>query len=558
MKFKLFAVAALAGAVVIPQAAFAQEYGPDDTTSINKTQKVPKSPEEKKTEEETPLSLNFRVTNELHAYNNLDMLPLNEDTNQDILQTDDRQNFGYTSLAGGLSYKLRDDTTFSFGASLAGLWGNDQIGTLTSFGSFAYIYDLSVNWQAVDSDALKLSTRLGRQDYSIGGAIDDYFFKDIVDGATLDADFGAIGRVRLMFDIFGDAGRPRNVNFLEYISANKQTTNNFRGDTNVYRYGGVYELTDLLTDGLDARVFGFGSTIGAARASQVQNSPTTGADISEQGVLGNFADNDYTWLAGARINYHWDGPTTQWGVMGEYARSGGIDRKARRLGLYDVNADGNAFGAGAHLHTDLGGWGLEARARFFRADGPKYTTEQGLPYSHGFVSMKGSQIGGINMNRYAGWHPSAYVSGFTGIYDNPQDISRRSGTMMLHGGLGFLLGELARLDLDGWYFKDTGSTNFDVSRAEQAAQDIEYGYTLSDLKAEARLGKTLGTEWDATLTLNANDALSFYAIGGLFLPGDFYNIRIDRTAGTALGAPNGDSSQLENFWVASAGATVAF
>lgn len=563
MKFNRIALAALSGLFVAPQIGWAQEFGPDDTTSLSVEKSVvapadshaPEDEEGEGEEEASPLSWDFRVTNEFHAFDNRDLLPLNEATPQDILDTDDRRNFGYTSLSAGASYDVNRDTAFNFGASLSGLWGNDQIGSTTGFDGFAYIYDLSVDWTALDVDGVTLWTTLGRQGFSIGGAKEDYFFKDIVDGVTLNADFAQAGRLRLMFDIYADSGRPDNVNFLRYISGNKQSTHNFRGDTNVYRFGGVYELLDLV-EGLDLRAFGFGSAIGALRTTD--NKQTTGADISTQGVLGNFADQDYTVMLGGRVNYTYETDILNVGVMGEYARSMGIDRKARRLGLYDVNTEGNAFGAGAHGGADLNPVGVEGRFRFFRADGANYARDNGLPFSHGFVSMAGSRLGGINMGRYAGWRPSAYLSNSTGIRDNAQDLTRGAGTMSIHGGLGFLFGELTRLDLDAWYYQDTSKSNFDVSRAQEVGEDIAFGYSEAELAAQARLGKSLGTELNATVTVSPSDILSFYGIGGIFLPGEFYETRINRVAGTALGAPDNDADQLENFWVISGGATLAF
>src|SRR5690554_5408693 len=565
MKSKLFALAALGGVlvlpqIILPQVAVAQEMGADDTTSLDVERQLVRLPEAEvvedgEQEEVSALSWDFRVTNEFHAFDNLDLLPLKEDTPQDILDTDDRQNFGYTSLAAGVSYDVSDNTAFNLGAAVSGMWGNDQIGSSTGFGGFAYIYDLSVDWTAFQNDDIAVWTTLGRQAYSIGGAKEDYFFKDIIDGVTLNADFGMAGRLRLMFDVYGDSGRPDDVYFLNYINAHKQTTNNFRGDTDIYRFGGVYELLDIVK-GVDLRAFGYGAAIGALRTSS--NSQTTGADISTQGVLGNFADQDYTMLFGARANYTYESDTLVAGVMGEYARSMGIDRKARRLGLYDLDTEGNAFGVGAHAGVDLGMLGVEGRFRFFHADGGNHSKAEGLPFSHGFVGMKGSQIGGINMNRYAGWRPSAYVSNSSGIQDNPQDITRGAGTMSAHGGLGFLLGESVRLDVDGWYFQDTSETNFDVTRAREVGQDIAFGYSQAELEAQERLGKSLGTEFNLTLTVSPTDLLSLYAVGGVFMPGEFYETRINRNVGTSLGAPGGNADMLENFWVASAGATLAF
>ncbi|QDG51453.1 hypothetical protein FIV42_12070 [Persicimonas caeni] len=555
MKFKLFLLAAITGAAVAPNAALAQEYGPDDASSINVTRELDEEVDEELEDEK--LSWDFRLTNEFHSFDNLDLRPFDPDeiSPQEIEQFDDRQMFGYTSVSAGVAYDVLDDTTFNFGGVLSGMWGNDQVGSATDFQTPIYVYDLSVDWTAVDTGTFQLSTTLGRQGYAIGGVSDDYFFKDIVDGVSLNVDMGMAGRLRLMFDVFGEAGRPENVDFADFIGANAQTTNNFDGDTDVYRYGGVYEMLDIV-DGFDLRAFGYGSYIGAARAGQLDDTTSTGTDISAQGQLANFADEDYTFMFGARANYTLVADAFELGLMAEFARSQGIDRKNTNLGLYDVNTNGNAYGAAANLFTDLGAVDVEGRLRFFRADGNNYTEQDGLLFNHGFVSMKGSEIGGINMERYAGWHPTSYVSGFKGIFDNPQDIDRKAGTMLVRAGAGFTFVDKIRLDLDGWFYQDTSETNFDVARAPEI--DTPFGIGQPDLEAQERLGKTLGYELNAALTYIANDALSLYGIGGIFLPGEFYEIEIERAAGTALGAPNGDADELADFWVVSGGATLAF
>src|SRR5690554_795107 len=126
MKSKLFALAALGGVlvlpqIILPQVAVAQEMGADDTTSLDVERQLVRLPEAEvvedgEQEEVSALSWDFRVTNEFHAFDNLDLLPLKEDTPQDILDTDDRQNFGYTSLAAGVSYDVSDNTAFNLSA----------------------------------------------------------------------------------------------------------------------------------------------------------------------------------------------------------------------------------------------------------------------------------------------------------------------------------------------------------------------------------------------------------------------------------------------------------
>jgi hypothetical protein len=558
MNLKTCFVAALVSVVFVPASLLAQEYGPDDSSSVDAVREVDdEDVDDEEVDDEEAVRWDFRVTNEIHSSDNIDLQPLDESTNQRTLDTDQRHTFGFTSFAAGVSYDVLEDTTFNVGGTMSGLWGSDQLGTTTAFGGFAYIYDLSVDWTAVDSQAFELSTTMGRHGFSIGGARDDFFFKDIVDGATLMADFGRAGRLRLMGDVFGDTGRPDHINFVRFVSGDKQTTNNFRGDVNVYRFGGVYELLDAV-EGVDLRAFAFGSHIGATRAVAADNETSTGADRSHQGAIGNVADGDYTWMVGSRLNYTLELDTLELGVMGEFARSGGIDRKSRHLGFYDVTSNGNAYGAAAHVSQASPTVGVDGRLRFFYADGASYTEEEGLPFNYGFVSMKGSQIGGVAMSRYAGWHPSAYVSGFKGHDHAPQDIERKAGIMSVRAGVGFEFAEKVRLDLDAWHFQDASESNFDIERAEEVGAQTEWGYSEAELLAQERLGKTLGNEIDAAVTYFANEALSLYAIGGIFLAGEFYETPITRNAGTSLGAPEGEASQLEDFWLVAGGMTLAF
>jgi hypothetical protein len=320
----------------------------------------------------------------------------------------------------------------------------------------------------------------------------------------------------------------------------------FDGDTNTMRFGGVYENTKLI-DGLQFRLFGFYADVGAGPP------PHTGADRAFYGAHGNFADGDYNWMGGTRVGYDLDGDVFDLGVYGEFARSGGLDRKATQIGVRDVTANGNAFGAAVMPSLDLTSVDLSFIGQFFMADGGQYTGSEGLLFDYGFVGMKGSQIGGLNMSRFAGWHPSAYV-GTRGVYYTPQDVSRKSGTMLVHGGVGAELVERVQLDLDAWWFKDTGRTNLDdFDNLSQIADELPFGYTEADLIPQERLSKSLGLELDARVGYTPSDLLGFYVQGGLFLPGEYYKIEIPRTGGTALGAED-----PANFWAVLGGASLTF
>ncbi|TXD33600.1 hypothetical protein FRC96_15570 [Lujinxingia vulgaris] len=533
----------LVGAMVVPSTVLAQEISPEDAVSTERLQAPEIAPVAEEEAEDERLDWDFRLTSEVHSSDNAGFRQLDEENgNQERIETDDRHTFAYTSIAMGANYKVLDDTTLNFSASHSGLWGSDQLGGTNDFGGFFYVYDLNVDWQALDLDAVKLNARFGRQAYTIGGTPRDYFMRDNVDGLTLNFDFGAGGKLRVLaFDLFASQGRPDTVSFLRW-HAGRDLVYNMRGETNTFRYGGVYENTDLI-DGLEARAFGYFASIGGAG---------TGADRTHEGTLGNFSDNDFSWLAGARASYYLELDTARLGAYGEYAYSGGIDRKEVNIGVHDVAIDGQAFGAGVSGDLDLGAAGLHLALQYFRADGAQYGAD-GLQFNHGFVSMGGSYAGGLNMGRYNGWRPSAYVSR-EGIAHSEHDIRREGGTQILHGGLGVTLDPGLRLDLGAWMYQDTGSTNLDFARLDAAGDRLPSGYSRDQLEAQQRLGKSLGTELNASLSYQANEALSLYGMGGIFLPGEFYEIEITRNAGSARGSVD----NLQQFWAVSAGATLVF
>ena len=531
-------VLALAG-VLVPMTAVSQEITPEEAVSPEAV----RTAEPEDVDEDERLNLRFRLTSEVHSSDNAGFRELDEESgNQERIETDDRHTFAYTSFSLGGNYLVLDDTSVVFGASHSGLWGSDQLGGVNEFGGFFFVYDLHANWQAVDTDAFGLNVKLGRQGYSIGGTHRDFFLRDNIDGLTLNLDFGdAAGRLRILaFDLYASQGRPDNVSFLRW-HAGRDLVHNMRGETNTFRFGGVYENTTLV-ENLEARAFGFFSTIGGAG---------TGGDRTHEGTLGNFSDNDYVWMTGTRIGYFHPLEIGRIGAYGEYAYSGGIDRKEVNIGVHDVAIDGQAFGGAVLSEFDFGAIGLDGVFQYFRADGPSYGSD-GLMYNHGFVSFRGNYTGGLNMGRYAGWRPSAYL-GRNGIHQSEHDIRRQSGTQVLHSGLGVNFDPGLRLDLGLWHYQDTGRTNLDPDDLDVAGDNLPSGYSRDELQAQSRLGRTLGTEMNASLTYQANEALSIYGMGGLFLPGDFYDIEVSRNVGSLRG-----TDDLQNFWAISTGATLVF
>ncbi len=496
----------------------------------------------------------FQLSSEFVATDNQDYRnyePTQPEPWIDIYDSDDRANLFYTRVASGFSYLALDDVRVELAMSHSGLWGGDKIGSANAFGGFLFVDRMFVDWKAVSLPGFELTTQVGRQPFEIGGAYRDFFFDDVIDGVVINADLKKAGKIRLMpVDMYSSTLRPDDFNVAAGINSigtiPQSSAARYDGDTNTYRMGAIYENTELVK-GLALRVFGFYADIGASGPNG------TGSDRTFGGAHGNVADNDYNWMAGGRVGYTLEAGKLKMLAYGEFAHSGGLDRKATNLGLFDVTTNGNAFGAALLPSFEVNeNFGIRGRVQFFMADGGQYATDGGMLYNHGFVSFKGSQIGGLAANRIAGWHPTPYVH-TSGISHSVYDRERKAGTMMIHGGLGFDLIQKLKVDFDVYSFTDTSSTNYDYTRAIADSAELPFGYDEYDLSAQERLGKSLGLELDATLTYNPNAVLSFYTTGAMMMAGDFHKIEISRRAGTAIGAEDPDL-----FWAVSVGSSVKF
>ncbi len=488
------------------------------------------------------------IISRLQLRDDLDFRPLDESSPQAVLDTDDRLTFGFTQLRAGVEYDVSDRATAVISVAHNGLWGGQVFGDLRTDNMF-FMDKLYFDWTPVRSDAIDVKARFGRQYFEIGGARRDFFFRDVVDGLTLDVDLKAAGKLKILgVDIVGTQLRPDEVDFVTRQRSASSNVN-FRGDTNTYRTGVVYENTTAIP-GLEARAFGFYADVGSGNFCD-----STGSDISYCGKLANFSDNDYNWMAGGRVGYFHRGDSLKVGGYGEFARSGGIDRKDTSTGLLDVTADGNAFGAGVLADIGLGNaLELNLTGEFFRADGASYSSSNGVLFNHGFVSFKGNHIGGLAMDDTAGWHPSAYVGSYRGVENAPQEQERRGGTQTLHAQVGFGQVGAYRVNAGVWHLTDTGTSGLEEADIARVSQNLPFGYSQADLEAQQRLGKTLGVELDLGVTVQAADYISLYAQGAMFMPGDFYDRGITRSGGTALGRAPGQ--ELQNMWAVVTGVTL--
>ena len=517
-------------ALALPASAFAQN-------TVN--QDIEDRPIELE-EQEEKLETRVFFETEWHEFNNLDFRKLDESSDQAILDSDDRGGFAFTGVALEIGYQADKSTRLVVGTSYRGLWGNDQIGNSNRFGGFFYFTSLFVEYKPAKLN-YQPTFRLGRQRFEIGGmgGARDYILSDTVDQLRIDFPLGNIGTlITIPVNVVGLSQDNDDVTFVNFIGQNTMQSFGFRGQRMTRRHGAVLVINPEKLKALDVRAYGFYTDIGSLG---------TGSDITYNGRLGNFSDNDWVSNFGLRASYTIADMITPFAT---FDASIGWDRKERVTN--DVDTTGFAWSAGVTARKNKDGpkdWGIRAELSYFEAMGGTWQ-DNGQQYSHGYVGMKARHIGGLLTNRFLGWHPTGYV-GMFGISDNPQDTARKAGSRVitLNGNVA-LPGPLS-LSAGYWYIGDTAFTSLVPSTIDTITPP--FGYSRAEYEAQARFGKTLGHEVNFGFGLQASKALGFYARSGVFLPGDFYGIEIARAAGSSLG-----SSDPQLFWDVSAGTSLRF
>ena len=482
-------------------------------------------------EEDNKLTVNGMIETQWHEYNNLDFRERDETTDQTILDSDDRNSFAFSGASLALAYEPDDRTTIGAAFAHRGLWGNDQIGNTTPFGSWMWFSALFLEYRFGTGDNA-VTAKVGRQFFDLGGSPgNDYVLADVLDMVRVDIPLAGVGRLVLVpINVAGLSSSTGDANFVSFIGQNTTQTFGFRGDHMTRRTGGMIVL-DELVEGLDARAYAFYTDVGALG---------TGSDISYNGALGNFSDNDWVLNAGVRASYAAGGITP----YAHFDYSTGVDRK--ELIARDVSAIGFAAGGGVDIELGDEESGFRGQLEYFEATGSNSSSD-GLMFNHGYVGMKARQVGGILGNRFLGWHPTAYV-GMFGVSDNPQDTSRKAGTRVIEAHAGYDFGR-TEFDVGYWFLQDTGNTSVDFD--DLANLDPPFGYAREEFAAQERLGRVLGHEINGTVDYDLSDLISMRLNGGVLLPGSFYELPVARVAGTALG---GDQFA----WAANAGVRVSF
>lgn len=488
------------------------------------------------------LRTRFGFDLEWHELNNLNFRRLDESTDQNILDSDDRSGFAFTGVNFELDYEVDDTVNIMFGGSHRGLWGTHQIGTTNQFGGWMYFTAVFLDWHPWGKDGTHI--RIGRQPFQIGNLAGtrDFAWADINDMIRVDVPIKGFGSfTAIPVDVVGSTPGVDDVNFAGYIASSTESPWNFRGQNRTLRTGGLLRFHQ---DDSPFRLTGYGffTAIGAGGARR-DGRPGTGADISYAGELGNFADNDWVTNAGLRAEASFKLVDFFASLDGSY----GIDRK--EAVARDVDTNGAAWSAGAIIKSSEEFKGPRLMLTYYEALGAAYA-EDGMQYSHGYVGMKGRHIDGLIANRYLGMHPAAYV-GWSGISHDLHESDRKGGTRVLQAKASWL--SIGPMTVVGnfLYLQDTGASFLDFSRINTI--DPPYGYSRAEFAAQERLGQTLGQEVDLEFYFDMSDKLLFNVSGGVFLPGGYYKTEVARVAGTQLGHPDAMPA-----WVLNAGTHLRF
>ena len=476
----------------------------------------------------------FRASSLVQGYNNLDLRPFDGSSDATVRDTDDKSMFGYSDAGAHIVARPSDRLSLTLDGEVETQWPAFVLNSSPT--AIVSLYGLSLGVSLFEHGGVSADLSMGRQPFTLGGVPKDYIMSGSVDGLVATIGLGSAGRLRLVpFDFFSGQELPE-AGYTRYATG-RDTTFGFDGDNFTYRSGLAYDgAITSAAQRLDLGAYYFFAGIGGSDYTG------SGADISYGGQLGNFSDGDYQNLYGARAAWKMelagDGDLATPGasVIGAYlegAMSQGVDRQALVAAYDEVKTDGNAYGAGIDLALPLSAVLLEMGGSFYHFDGADYDSN-GMEFGGGFTGFRGSKVGGVAIGRLAGWRPSASLA-TDGVDRSPQQQSRTAGTEFVSGTISATVGDTS-VKVSGWNYRDTSHSfvNFD---ALELIPEPPYGYSRAEIAAQKRLGKALGTEWEAVVS-HRIDELKLSAVGGIFLPDNFYDVEVDRIVDgddTALG-----------------------
>lgn len=483
-------------------------------------------------------SFSVYLNTSAYRFSNGDLRRTDDTSYTTVDYTDDELFLVYATL--GLIYNatLLDYVGVNIELYKPGYYGNDSLAGATTEN---ILYTKNLNFDVNFGKLLfgwetnELDLVVGRQRYQLcpDSSFKEFVFDDTLDAVKLRAFFPQIHLGGDVLVDFFSMNSPADSVYALSTAQQEYTVEHFNGDVNIIRLAVVPEFSMDFQGGalknIDAKGYYLFSRIGATGDGEYDSG---GYEMTEIGVKGNFADNDWVMIGG--LSAYADLSFLTAYLEGAY--SWGVDRKAQ--GVPDVNISGWL----GHLSL-LGNFGfagldwLEIAADGLYVTGAT-TDGYGNYLNYGFVSFKGNRIGGFLFDTYYGNYGSAIVN-YDGIDYEAIDASRRAATICVGGSVAIDMLDFTKMaksgdkgfntELSGWVYFDNNTTSMDTNNSLTA-----------DVYDQLRYGKFMGYELDADISyVFRGGVLETGVKGGMFVPMDFFFIPASLDS-----APYG----LDTFW----------
>jgi hypothetical protein len=423
----------------------------------------------------SPLSLTIK--SDYYSYKDPDMAAYNQNIyNQNqafqSLNTDDDIAFALTDLSLDYNKKYLNSEIF-IKMRYRGFWGNDNLGE-NSQNSAIFYDNLYVDFYFTENSYIGI----GRMNYSIGDALTDYFFDDIIDGAIIKYKSTAYGYpfdISVMSDITGMASRPDEAENFYMIKKDDEEIEDFQGDTVSTRYGA------------NASFWFFKSFIYYVRYAA---SKKGGADIAQNGDTStNLVDGDYLVLGGTRLFYDFK----KWGMADlTYAYSTGYDFQ------YSANHKYNGSGVSINYSGDI--IQMSGYSENF-VKNIKASLSLGL-FTDGYCGMKGASFGDSLLDEYYGYSVAPYAGAY-----HFHDYGKIS-------------------DAPTYTDKTVSKTFYKlmVSTIFRMGIEFDVGLLLITANENGETGIIMGNEYITGIRYSFNNVV-FGGTFSTFQPGDYYKSR---------------------------------
>ncbi len=302
-----------------------------------------------------------------YYFNNADLKSYNHDTyaekqvSQD-LNTDDQMKFIYSTI-GIKTHIAFEKINLFIEFYRSGFWGKDNLEGKDGGGNSILFYELYFVYPFLDN--LKLS--FGRQVFKIGDAQEEYFFKDTIDGFSLNYQFNNF-QFTFMADVLAIATKPDETYSYSGIDKDSEEIEDFEGETISARAGLMAKFSFI-------KFFSFFVHYGANSKG--------GADRSENGLnTKNEYDGDYLSLSGIRLNFN---NIIDFTIAYSYGKDYLFDSEKKFSGL-----------------------GINLNIQHKLNDKIKINLNSAF-FTTNYCGMKASSMGSLLLYNYSGYFPTAYA-----------------------------------------------------------------------------------------------------------------------------------------------------